>query len=79
MLHSVGSKQKIHKINEWKQDILLLVFQYFAENTNVYSQFPMQYHLDQTVENQGKFGSDYYTMKEKESNTIEKRISCSTR
>ena len=43
-----------------------------------YSQFPMQYHLVQTVENQGKFGSDYYTMKEKESNTIEKRISCST-
>ena len=32
-----------------------------------YSQFPMQYHLVQTVENQGKFGSDYYTMKEKES------------
>ena len=32
-----------------------------------YSQFPMQYHLVQTVENQGKFGLDYYTMKEKES------------
>ena len=50
--------------------ILLLVFQYFAENKYVpmfYSQFPMQYYLVQTVENQGNFGSDYYTMKEKES------------